>query len=51
MSIAWIYRDDYARARYLVLPDSSMRVRIATLLLIASIIYLPALLLLLTLFA
>jgi len=31
MSIAWMYRDDYARARYLVLPDSPMRVRIATL--------------------
>ena len=25
MSIAWMYRDDYARARYLVLPDSPMR--------------------------
>ena len=31
MSIAWMYRDDYARARYLVLPDSPARVRVATL--------------------
>ena len=31
MSIAWMYRDDYARARYLVLPDSPTRVRLATL--------------------
>jgi heme o synthase len=31
MSIAWMYRDDYARARYLVLPESPQRVRLATL--------------------
>lgn len=31
MSIAWMYRDDYARARYLVLPDSPARVRVAAL--------------------
>jgi len=30
MSIAWMYRDDYDRAGYLVLPDSRMRARFAT---------------------
>ena len=31
MSIAWMYRDDYARAGYLVLPDSPARVPVAAL--------------------
>ena len=31
MSIAWMYRDDYARAGYLVLPDGPARVRVAVL--------------------
>ena len=27
MSIAWMYREDYSRARYLVLPDGELRDR------------------------
>jgi protoheme IX farnesyltransferase len=31
MSIAWMYRDDYARASYRVLPDSRTRSRVVVL--------------------
>ena len=30
MSIAWMYRDDYARAGYLVLPSGANRIRLVT---------------------